>query len=118
MVTHIFVVESNCVDPSREDEYNQWYDDIDLPDVLAIKGILRATRYICEADLNSRYERAEVCEGKGKYLTVYEIETTDIDSVLRSLDAGVLQMEKRGRLTDLIEVTARRLYKTGKMLSK
>ncbi len=118
MVTHIFVVESNCVDPSREEEYNQWYDDIDLPDVLAVEGILRATRYVCEADLNSRYERVDVNEGKGKYITVYEIEATDIDAVLRSLDAGVLQMEKRGRLTDLIEVTARRLYRTGKTLAK
>ena len=28
-------MESDCSDPSREEEFNRWYDDIHLPDVLS-----------------------------------------------------------------------------------
>lgn len=52
-----FTVESNCIDNSREDEFNDWYDHIDLPDVLETTGFKKATRYKCVSDLNEKYER-------------------------------------------------------------
>lgn len=66
------LVETNCVDPSREQEFNDWYTNIHLPDVLETPGFMAATRY----------EMKEFRDGRGKYLTVYEIETGDIDKTM------------------------------------
>ncbi|MBW2366375.1 MAG: hypothetical protein JRH15_00670 [Deltaproteobacteria bacterium] len=106
-----FIVESNCTDYAREAEFNEWYDEIDLPDVLKTAGFVKVTRYACETDLNQRYDRIDTQAGKGKYLALYEIETDDIDGVMKALDKGVDKMRDRGRLTDLISVVSRRLYK-------
>ena len=39
-----FLVFSNAVD-GREDEYNKWYDEVHLPDVLAVDGVSAAQRF-------------------------------------------------------------------------
>jgi len=45
MARYILVVESNCADPAREAEFNEWYDKTHLPDILETPGFVRATRY-------------------------------------------------------------------------
>ncbi len=112
-----FIVESNCTDKAREADFNEWYDKIDLPDVLETAGFIKATRYKCESALNQRYDRIEFPEGKGRYLALYEIETDDIDGVMKELLEGVATMRERGRLTDLITVISRGLYKEISTLS-
>jgi hypothetical protein len=37
------VAETNCSDPSREDEFNRWYDDIHVPDALETEGFISVT---------------------------------------------------------------------------
>ena len=34
----LVIVESNCVDPAREDEFNEWYNKIHLPDLMPKRG--------------------------------------------------------------------------------
>ena len=75
----INIVETTC-DPSREKEFNDWYDNIHLPDVLETPGFLAARRYV----------HKEFRDGRGKYLTIYEIETDDIDKTME------IRIEKRG----------------------
>ena len=112
-----FIVESNCTDEAREVDFNEWYDKIDLPDVLETAGFVKATRYKCESALNQSYDRIAFPEEKGKYLALYEIETNDIDGVMKELLEGVAVMRERGRLTDLIAVVSRGLYKEISTLS-
>lgn len=66
------IIETNC-DPTREDEYNAWYDGIHIPDVLKTPGFLRARRY----------EAKEFRDGGGKYMAVYDIETDDIEATMK-----------------------------------
>ena len=67
----LLTVESNSSDPAREKEFNEWYDNVHLPDVLRIPGIMRA----------ARYENSNATEGQGKFLAFYEIETADAPQV-------------------------------------
>ena len=38
-------VFSFCADRSREDEWNEWYDEVHIPDVLELDGFVAATRW-------------------------------------------------------------------------
>ncbi len=61
----------------REDEYNDWYQNTHLPEVVTLPGIRSAQRYRQARNLK---------EGEAyPYLTVYDIETDDIDAVLACL---------------------------------
>ena len=73
------LVETNCGDASREQEFNDWYTNTHLPDVLETPGFMAATRY----------EMKEFRDGRGKYFTLYEIETDDIDKTM------AVRVEKR-----------------------
>lgn len=72
------ILETNC-DPTREDEYNDWYDTMHIPDVLKTPGFMRARRF-----LNKEFR-----DGRGKYMAVYEIETDDIENTMK------LRLERR-----------------------
>ncbi|MGE0878961.1 MAG: hypothetical protein AB7L13_19060 [Acidimicrobiia bacterium] len=41
----VLVVFSNPIEPSREAEYNKWYDEIHVPDVVALPGFTGARRF-------------------------------------------------------------------------
>lgn len=55
---HIVLVD---VDPEVEDDFNTWYDEVHIPEILACPGWLSATRRQC-------------LEGGPKYVAIYEIE--------------------------------------------
>ena len=60
----IMVVQSAPCDPAREDEYNDWYSRVHLPEVLAIPGFTGARRYQVPPT--------------GEYLAIYEIDADDL----------------------------------------
>jgi len=97
----LLAVETNCTDPAREKEFNQWYDNVHLPDVLATPGILRATRY----------ENGNPGEGQGKFLALYEVETEDILQVMAALQENMSKWGEQGRLSELMAIVAGCLYR-------
>jgi hypothetical protein len=84
-------VENNCVDISKEIEFNDWYNNIHLPDVLETPGFLAATRY----------EMREFRDGRGKFLTSYEIETSDIEETMAVRLGKRVEEKRRGRQSNL-----------------
>ncbi len=78
----IFLVQSQPSDPSREDEYNTWYDKTHLPQVCEIPGIVGARRY--ELAVGGAIPAPE---GSSKYIAIYEIDADDPDTVLQELTA-------------------------------
>ena len=34
----VLIVHSRPVEPSREDEFNKWYDEVHIPDVTSVLG--------------------------------------------------------------------------------
>jgi hypothetical protein len=65
----------------QDEEFNAWYDGKHLPDLLAIDGIVNATRY----------RRAELppTPGRRAYMAVYDIRTDDLTKVMAEMNARV-----------------------------
>lgn len=80
MAHYKLVVISRPFDHSDEVEYNRWYDDEHLSDVLKVKGIVAAQRYQGVA------RQPEIGNRMNPYLAIYEIETDDLESVVRELE--------------------------------
>lgn len=59
----LIVAEVLCTDPSRHDEWDRWYDDEHLPDMMASNAF----------EAGHRWTRADVHPGAPNHLTVYEI---------------------------------------------
>ena len=104
-----YMVKTKSTDPAKEAEFNAWYDDIDIPDVLAVPGFMRARRAVHKRfvelpDLN-------LSEAEGKYIALYDIETADIDKTIIDLYVGARKMVALGRITDLLKVTEANYYR-------
>lgn len=104
----LFVVESNCADPAREDEFNEWYNNTHVPDVLETPGVVRAVRY----------ERMDPSEGQAKYLALYEIETDDFQALAKAAGENMEKKKAEGRYSDLLQMTAQSTFKQIYSLSK
>lgn len=107
MARYILEVRTNCSDPEKEAEYNDWYNNIHLPDVLETPGVVRATRY----------EHTDPAEGEAKFVAIYEIETDNIDEFMNTLNENIQKKREAGRMNDLLVRTHRGLYKQTYTLS-
>lgn len=65
----LFLVFTNPVE-GREDEYNQWYDEVHVPDVMAVPGVKGAQRY----QLAPSDSQGGGAPPAHRYLAVYEID--------------------------------------------
>ena len=70
MTRYVLAVHTNPVE-GREDEYNDWYSNRHLADLLAIPGVVSARRYVLGERQMTAVPQAF------KYLALYEIETAD-----------------------------------------
>lgn len=80
----LYLVFSNPVD-GREDEFNEWYDKVHLPEILATPGMLSAQRYTLR---QTAIDRELGTTPAHRYCVVYEMEG-DPDSVMSKIQAGV-----------------------------
>lgn len=79
MGKYILVAMTNPVE-GREDEYNDWYNNQHLQDVVKAPGVVAAQRYVlCE---KQRYPGPY----SFKYLAIYEIEADDVQPVIEYID--------------------------------
>lgn len=88
MAKYTFVVLTNPVE-GKEDEYNQWYNQHHIPDVISVPGFVSGHRFrLADTQFGGEASRAF------KYLALYEIETDDLPGTLKELQArgGTAQM--------------------------
>lgn len=79
------VVFSNPV-AGREDEFNEWYDNVHIPELLTVPGMLSATRYaLHEAEI---YHVAGGVAPEHKYMCIYEMEG-DVDAIMVKIRESV-----------------------------
>lgn len=69
MARYKLVALSNAVE-GRDEDYNQWYQNQHMSDVLSVPGFVSCERLQC------------IGEGAHRYLAIYEIETDDIGAVM------------------------------------
>ena len=74
MSKHVFVVFSEPT-AGQEAEYNTWYDNQHLPDVLKVPGMRSARRFKMRGEPGS----------PPKYLALYEIDTPDLEATMAEI---------------------------------
>lgn len=72
MAKGIIHVETWPSSPDRDQEYNTWYDEIHIPELVALDGFVSA-------------RRLRPVDGDGPYVALYEIEADDLQSVLQNM---------------------------------
>jgi hypothetical protein len=92
MSSHVLVVITNPTE-GQEDEYNDWYDNVHLPDLLKVKGITGGQRFVAETP-------QEGCPGA--YMTVYDLEA-DPKTVTTEITERVMSGEFK--MTPAIDIS-------------
>lgn len=77
---HLLVALTNAVE-GREDEFNDWYSNRHLDDILALPGVMAARRYV----LSQSQTRPPPYPYR--YCAVYEIETDNLEALQQELSA-------------------------------
>ena len=81
MAKYTFLALTNPV-AGKEDEFNAWYDQHHVPDVINVPGFVSGQRFkIADSQFGGEASKAF------KYLAVYEIETEDIAGTIKELQA-------------------------------
>ena len=95
----VLVVPSSAT-KGRDDEYNDWYDNRHIHDLLAIPGVKSGRRFVASA--------ASPMAPPANYLAMYEIESDDPAAVMAELNRrsaeGVIP------ITDAIDLTTAQLW--------
>jgi hypothetical protein len=89
MAKHILVVFTEAQE-GREKEFNSWYDDIHLADVLKVDGYVSAQRYVVAQD---QAEGFKAVDAPGRYLAIYEIEAENLAEAHEKLAAAAVHMD-------------------------
>ncbi|HET6950210.1 MAG TPA: hypothetical protein VFI47_07540 [Acidimicrobiales bacterium] len=96
--TTLYLVFSNPVD-GKEGEFNEWYDNVHVREVLATPGMVSAQRYTLR---DTEMSRMAGFETPHKYLCVYEMDE-DPDVVMgrvqEAVMSGAMQMHEALDLT-------------------
>ena len=71
------MVFSNASSPEQVGEFNRWYDEVHLKEVLEVPGVVAASRYELDA---AQMMPGEDGFGRG-FLAIYEIEAEDLEIV-------------------------------------
>jgi hypothetical protein len=78
---HLYLVFSSPVQ-GREDDYNDWYDQVHLADVRRIPGVVGATRF---EYVPTSHEQVTAPPTQHRYLAVYELDGDPEDVIAELL---------------------------------
>ncbi len=79
MARHLLIALSRPVE-GREAEYNDWYQNVHLAQMVALPGFVSAQRFRVSRSLGAR--------DVFPYLALYEIDTDDIDASVRAIETS------------------------------
>lgn len=96
MTKHVLLVFTDPVE-GKDDEYNAWYNDVHLGEVLQADGFVRAQRFKV-ADLMPGVTDHE-------YVAIYELETDDPAAAMKALRGASAGFT----LTDAIDLKASKM---------
>jgi hypothetical protein len=79
MAKGIIHVETRPSSPDRDQEYNAWYDEVHIPELVALDGFVSA-------------RRLRPVDGDGPYVALYEIEGDNLQAILDNMVASAGQL--------------------------
>ncbi len=84
MESGLLLVFSNPTSPGVVDEFNQWYSETHVHELLRVAGVVGATRYELDED-----QMLPGDDANGRhFLAVYEIEAKDLKTVRDAVNAS------------------------------
>ncbi len=95
MAEGLFIAYSSAV-PGREAEFEQWYEEVHVPDVRAAIPSVTAVHRYRQVDLAGS-------GGAPRHLAVYELADADVATAAAQL--GAAGAEGRLRMTDAMDMT-------------
>jgi hypothetical protein len=103
----ILIALTNPVSPEREDEFNDWYNNVHGGEVTILKGFAAMTRYRATAQAVPPADTPRF-----NYLAVYELD--DVEQALRSLaeDADKFQMSDAVDLNNALGIGYQKIFST------
>ena len=81
----IQIVFSNPLQ-DRDDEFNEWYDNVHIPQLLAVPGMLSAQRYTLRD--SEMYRAPGGRPPEHRYAIIYEMEG-DVDAIMQKIQEAV-----------------------------
>lgn len=90
MPKSLMVIFSDPTGPDEEAEYNRWYSDKHLRDVVGVPGIVSATRY--RLDKGVRMADGAMPPNGAGYMALYELEaetTEELQAISDALAAAI-----------------------------
>ena len=97
----VLVVTTNCSDPAREQEYQEWYLGTHLPDMLETYGVVSARLFNLASPPG---------DGQGKFLALYDLDTDDTESVHEAVRQMVTEKREQGRMNDCLSLVSLTYY--------
>ncbi len=85
----------SCTDESREDEFNHWYPDVHIPDLLQTPGIASITRY--------RNLKSRMLAGQPRYLVLYRLDSDNPWQVIEQVEADNIRRKREGRMIGCLQ---------------
>lgn len=82
--------------PGREADYERWYDETHIPDMLQVPGCVAAQRF--------RVARNVAGETDFPYCTIYEFDAESADAALGAM--GAAMQSGKVRMSDTIDATS------------
>ena len=104
----LMMVSTKSTDTRRDAQFNEWYNQIDIPDVLQVPGYERARRGL-RIDV-PQMPRADSADDN-TYVALYDILSPNIDRTMIDMLMASRKMEAVGRSTDLLTVTERLYFR-------
>jgi hypothetical protein len=100
MKEYTYVVMSNPVS-GRDDDYNRWYSERHLADVLAVEGFVSARRFkIVDPDADGAPRQ--------RYMALYNMKTDDparlLDTLRELVETGQMEMSDAFSQDDLVTI--------------
>ena len=90
MPRSLMLVFSSATSPEQDAEYNEWYNNKHLQDVVALPGIVGATRY----KLEKKVGLDGIPVSGSEYLAIYEIEGDSVEAMESAKQALAEGLEK------------------------
>ncbi|MBW2271313.1 MAG: hypothetical protein JRH16_22405 [Deltaproteobacteria bacterium] len=97
MAKHMLLVFTNAAE-GKDDEFNRWYNDVHLGDVLSVDGFVAAQRFDLKA--------MDGPDSPHRYLALYEVETDDVDAVVERLGTAAGKMVISDAMADASALVA------------
>jgi hypothetical protein len=94
------LVWANCTSPALTAEFNRWYDQVHIPDLLA--------SHLATHGL--RYENAAPDAGEARYLTIWELDRTELGKLDEEFAGLRDRLTRRGRIHPALAVMARKIW--------